>query len=151
MVYDKRLLIIAAVLIALQIVSTNACQSKQSKNGNDYIVGELTKTSVLAHSERFTNSWCGFLIWKGLFNITRIEVLDQTSGHAYLKRLEGGINTFQVRLTFDTPLPHVGDVDFIVKIYGEPMERYPSNDLILGADTPNSRLMETLVLNDNSQ
>lgn len=48
MLYPRTLLIAALVLVgALHI---NSAAIGLPKNGNDYIVGELTETSVLAHT-----------------------------------------------------------------------------------------------------
>lgn len=79
----------------------------------------------------------------GLFNITRVEALEQSNGTSYLSQLEGGINTFTVRLRFVAIYPYNEDIDFIVKIYGEPLAEFPSHDFILGEQTPNSLLIHT--------
>lgn len=48
------------------------------------------------------------------YNITRVEALDQSNGTSYLSRLEGGINTSIVRLSFEAIYPYAENVDFIV-------------------------------------
>lgn len=63
-----------------------------------------------------------------------------------MSNIEDGLNSFRIRLIVSANYPYTEDVDFIVNIYGEPLDRFPSNDFVLGEETANSRLVHTLVL-----
>lgn len=83
------------------------------------------------------------LSWEGSFTITRIEALDQTNGTGFLNYIENGINSSRVRMVFDANYPYTENIDYIVRIYGEPLSNFSSNDFILGEQTPNSQLIRT--------
>lgn len=80
-----------------------------------------------------------------MFNITRIEALDQTNGSStsYIQSIKGGLNTFHVTISFRPNYENPSGVDFVVNIFGEPIDELPFNDYIVGEHTNRSRLVTT--------
>lgn len=81
-------------------------------------------------------------IFHGLFKITRIEALDQKDGRSgFVSSITGGIGEFFVRVWLSAYYEE--QVDYIINIYGEPLKSLPSNDLVIGEETPYSQLVHT--------
>lgn len=97
-------------------------------------------------SERVTAYNNATLDWHGLYNITRIEALDQTEGSTgCVFEITGGINSLYARVGLNAYYQNDIEIDFIINIYGELLEKLPSNDFIIGEETLKSRLVHTYV------
>lgn len=93
------------------------------------------------YSERVIACRNATITWHGLYNITRIEILEQSNTTTgYVSWLEGGVNNFHVRIVFNAYYPYDGQLDFSVNIFGEPLA---SNYFVVGEQTPNIRLVHT--------
>lgn len=103
---------------------------------------EIRSYSLNSHSGRATGYNAATFDFHGLFNITKIEALDQKNGRSgFVSRITGGINEFFVRVWLN--VYYEEQVDFIINIYGEPLESVPSNDFVIGEETSNSQLVHT--------
>lgn len=93
------------------------------------------------YRERVIASDNATITWHGMFNITRVEILNQSNTtNGYVSWLEGGVNSFHIRIVFNAYYPYDGKLDFIINIYGEPLA---ANYFVIGEQTPNSRLVHT--------
>lgn len=128
---------------------------------SDLILGTITENSTLVHrykmsliqlynitfwfvdslpcSERITGILSVNIIWNGNYNITRIEILDQSSHGAsgLVTLIDGGLNASYVAVNIQA-ISQNFQIDFIINIYGE---QWPSNDFIIGAWTDNCILL----------
>lgn len=89
---------------------------------NDFIVGNKTGNSVLAHQERVSASNCLRFEWNGPYLITRIEAKDQGRGAGgKVSQIEGGLKQSEMIMYFESILWQ-GEIDFIIDIYGEQLK-----------------------------
>lgn len=94
---------------------------------------------MLSCSERITGTLSVNITWNGGYDITRIEILDQSPHGAsnLITLIDGGLNESYVAVNIEA-IGQNFQIDFLVNIYGE---QWPPNDFIVGSWTDDCILL----------